>query len=75
MAAELCTRLHVLTAVLKLKCRSSRHKAVRSIVGPVTKSIGGIRPSTGLELIVLFFSISLLYLIRPICPRSHFTLG
>ncbi len=46
MAAELCTKLHVQTAVLKLKCRSSQHKADLSIVEPVTRNTGAIRPRT-----------------------------
>ena len=44
MAAELCTRLHVLTAVLKLKCRSSQLKADRSIAERATRNTGGTRP-------------------------------
>jgi hypothetical protein len=43
MAAERCTKLHVQTAVLKLKYHSSQHKADRSIVGPATRNTGGIR--------------------------------
>jgi len=43
MAAELCTRLHVQTAVLKLKCLSSQLKAVRSIVERATRNIGAIK--------------------------------
>jgi hypothetical protein len=45
MAAELCTRLHVLTAVLKLKYRSSQLKADRSIVERATRNTGATRPS------------------------------
>jgi hypothetical protein len=37
-AAELCTRSLVRTAVLKLKCRSSRRKVARSIVETVSRS-------------------------------------
>jgi len=44
MAAELCTKLHVPTAVLKLKCRSSQLKADRSIVGRATRNIGATKP-------------------------------
>jgi hypothetical protein len=43
MAAELCTRLPVLTAVPKLKCRLSQLKAGRSTVEPVTRNIGATR--------------------------------
>jgi len=44
MAAELCTRLHVLTAVLKLKCRSSQRKADPSIVERATRNTGVTKP-------------------------------
>ncbi len=44
MAAELCTRLHVLTAVLRLKCRSSLRKADLSIAEPATRNTDDTRP-------------------------------
>jgi hypothetical protein len=56
MAAELCTRLHVLTAVLRLKCHSSQLKAVRSTVEPATRNTDGTRLISGLIRLNLFFS-------------------
>ena len=44
MAAELCTKLHVLTAALKLKCRSSLRKADQSIVEPATRNTDDTSP-------------------------------
>jgi hypothetical protein len=44
MAAERCTRLHVLTAALKLKCRSSLLKADLSIVEPATRNTDDTSP-------------------------------
>jgi len=57
MAAELCTKLHVQTAVLRLKSRSSQLRADRSIVEPATRNIDGTRLISrfaGLEPIVFF---------------------
>ena len=71
MAAELCTRLHVLTAVPKLKCRSSQLKAVQSTVEPATRNTDGTRLTSGLIRSNLFVFSFLPYFLANPCPSSE----
>jgi hypothetical protein len=56
MAAEQCTRLHVLTAALKQRFHSNQPKAVQSTVGTVSRNTDDTRLVT--ETGSLSFSIS-----------------
>ena len=69
MAAELCTRLHVPTAVLKPKSRSSLLKAVRSIVELATRNTDVTRQFL-VESVSFFFLYFIYFSIGQIAIRN-----